>query len=73
MLKNIFFNKIEELMEINLNTITGVEKLTEIDSWDSYVVLEIITLFDSEFGKKLTIEDFEKISTYNDLYNLTLS
>jgi len=44
--------------------------LTDLPEWDSLAALGVIVMFDMEYGKTITGEDLQKLSTVGDLYKL---
>ena len=67
MKKNEFFNRLEEIMELDPNTIKGDQKTIEYPSWDSLAAVQYIALVDSEFNIVPAGEDIIKCETFNDL------
>ena len=44
---------LEEALAIQPNTLSGSEKLTEVEGWDSLSTMAFIAMADREFGKAL--------------------
>ena len=60
-------NKIEEMLEIDENTLTLDTELNSLDEWDSVAILSTIVMLDEEFGKKLLGEQIQKFHTVKDI------
>jgi len=63
-------NKIEEMLEIDENTLTPETELNSLDEWDSIAILSAIVMFDEEFGKTVKGTDLKACKTVSDLINL---
>ncbi len=63
-------NKIEEMLEIDENTLTPETELNSLDEWDSIAILSAIVMFDEEFGKTVKGTDLKACKTVADLINL---
>jgi acyl carrier protein len=46
-------------------------QLQDLPEWDSLAALGVIVMFDMEYGKSITGDQLEKISTIGDLFVLT--
>jgi len=57
--------EIDESIQLNENTV-----LTEIEEYDSLSTLGIIALIDEHFGKKLSGEDLQNITTVKSLMEM---
>lgn len=58
---------LEDMLELDINTLTPETVLTTIDEYDSMAKLSLIVLMDEEFGKKLTGEQIRKFNTVGDI------
>lgn len=63
----IFLDLLEEYLETEDTKLSANTVLNDLEEYDSLGVLSIISLIDEEFGKKITANDLEKISTVGDL------
>ena len=63
-------NKIEEMLEIDENTLTLETDLSLLDEWDSIAILSAIVMLDEEFGKTVKGVDLKACKTVADLVNL---
>ena len=45
--------------------------LKDYEEWDSLAQMALVTYFDKNFNKKLSMNDFEKLKTVADLIKLT--
>lgn len=63
-------NSLEELLDIEKDTLNEEIELKQVDQWDSMASISLIAMFDSDFGKILTPADvrgFTKIKDITDL------
>jgi acyl carrier protein len=51
--------------------LTPETQLQELPEWDSLAALGVIVMFDMEYGKSISGEQLQKISTIGDLFVLT--
>lgn len=58
---------LEELFELESNTLTPETILADIEEYDSMSKLSLIVMMDDEFGKKLTGEQILKFKTVGDI------
>ena len=70
MSKQKFLLLLDELFEEDPNTLTGEERLQDIEIWDSLTALGFIALVDEQFNTILSGNDIENCETVNDLVNL---
>lgn len=68
--KQQFLNALEDILELEQNTLSGQEVLLEIDQWDSLAFLSVIAMADEHFGIVIQGDKLEKINTVNDLVSL---
>lgn len=57
-------NCLEELLDIEKDTLNEETELDQISQWDSMAVIALIAMFDSTFGKAITpakVKEFKKI------------
>ncbi|VXB91152.1 Acyl carrier protein [Pseudomonas sp. 8AS] len=55
----------QEPVEVTMGSV-----LRELPEWDSLAALGVIVMFDMEYGKVITGDDLEKVTTVGDLYQL---
>ncbi|MGV3616332.1 MAG: acyl carrier protein [Fimbriimonas sp.] len=67
MTKAQFINEIEEILELDPGTLTGEEKLNELESWDSLAVLSFIAMADEKLGLTLSGSQIAKSETIDGL------
>ena len=63
-------NILEELLDIEKDTLQEDVELETVGEWDSIAVISTIAMFDSYFGKDLTsaeIKGFKKVKDITDL------
>ena len=61
--------KIKDLL-LRKDPINPNMKLSEIEEWDSLAIISVISLYDKNFSKVITIEKINKCETIRDLINL---
>lgn len=62
-------NLLEEMMELEENTLSGKENLEDIDEWDSMSKLYLVSWVKKNMKKTLSIEEIKQFSTVNDICN----
>jgi len=60
-------NLIEEVLELDTNTLTEETLLADVPEYDSMAKLTLIVLCDDEFNKKLTGEQIKAFKTVKDV------
>lgn len=60
---------LEEMMELEESTLSGKEKLEDIDEWDSMSKLYLVSWVKKNMKKTLSIEEIKQFSTVNDICN----
>ena len=58
---------LEDMLEVDSNTLTPETELDNVEEYDSMSKLSLIVLKDDEFGKKLTGEQILKFRTIGDI------
>lgn len=58
---------LEEMLELDANTLSLETELSTIEEYDSMAKLSLIVLFDEECGKKLTGEEIRTFVTVGDI------
>lgn len=58
---------LEDMLELDANTLTPETVLAEVDEYDSMAKLSLIVLMDEECGKKLTGEQIRAFKTVQDV------
>lgn len=58
---------IEEVLDVNTNSLTEFSILDEIEEYDSMAKLSLIVMCDDEFDKKLTGEQIREFKTIGDI------
>lgn len=64
------FEMIAEVFEENESSITVDRAIDTIDGWDSIGILTFMAELDSRFGVTVSTDEFEKLSTINDVLEL---
>jgi acyl carrier protein len=62
-------NQIEDVLDVEANSLNLDMELNSIDEFDSMAKLSLIVLCDDEFGKKLTAEQLNDFKTVGDIVN----
>lgn len=60
-------NLLEELLDIEKDTLSEDTELNNLSQWDSLAVIIVIAMFDSDFGKIITSEEVKGFVTVNDI------
>lgn len=60
-------NLLEELLDIEKDTLSEDTELVQISQWDSMAVIALIAMFDGDFGKILTPAEVKKFKTIKDI------
>lgn len=70
MKKAEFFEELKEALEIEDTLIDITTNLTELDAFDSLGIMSLVALIDEHFGKSLSQEDFQQITTVQSLMDI---
>lgn len=62
-------NQLEELLDIQKDTLNEEIVLDQISEWDSMAVIAIIAMFDDSFGKIITSEKVKGFRTVKEIIN----
>ncbi len=65
-----FIEKFADAVEVDTADLSKDTIFRELDEWSSLAGLSIISMFDEEYGKDLSIPDFRNAKTIEDLFNL---
>lgn len=65
-----FLLALDEMLELPAGTLTGVEELESLDSWDSLAVISFIALVDETMNTVVAGEKLAKAKTVDDLLAL---
>lgn len=68
--KGTLLRKIEEILEVGENFLTGEERLDDLEDWDSLAVMAFIAMVDKNFNTTLETDKISKCTTINDLFKL---
>ncbi|HEX9058774.1 MAG TPA: phosphopantetheine-binding protein [Clostridia bacterium] len=60
-------NILEELLDIEKDTLSEDTELEQIEEWDSIAVISLIAMFDSLFGKEIKPEKVKGFKTVKDI------
>ena len=60
---------LEEMMDLEEDTITLEMNLEDIEEWDSMSKLYLMAYVKKEFGQKLTVEEMRQFQTIEDICN----
>jgi len=70
MIQNDMLRKLDELLEFDPGTLTGDEKLSHLEGWDSLAVLGFMALVDETFEITVSPKAIESADTVHDLLAL---
>ena len=65
---NDFLIKLETVFEIERINIKMTDNFRNYESWDSIAMLTLMAMLQDEYNISISREEFEKITTINDLY-----
>ena len=71
-MKNKFLKAFKEALEID-RQIELSQNFKDYEEWNSLSRLSLIVMLDEEFGVQIENQDFEKISTVQDLFEVVES
>jgi len=60
-------NILEDLLDIEKDTLSEDTRLEDISEWDSIAVISTIAMFDNLFGKIITSEEIKDFKTVKDI------
>ena len=63
-------NILEELLDMEKDTMQEETALDEISEWDSIAVISTIAMFDSYFGKDITSAEVKGFKTIKDITDI---
>lgn len=67
--KAIFLNKLEDILEVEKNSLAGSEPLKDFEGWDSLAIIQLIAMLDSN---NITAPDADTINSFklvDDIFN----
>ena len=67
MKKKFNFKGLDKIFVEDLNTLSDKTQLKSLSNWDSLKQLELVSLLEKKYKKKLSIQEILKIKTINDL------
>ncbi len=70
MTRSEFLMHVNELLELPAGTLTGEEKLEDLEGWDSLSMMSFMTLVNDHLGVKLSPRQFVNCETVDDLLEL---
>lgn len=65
-----FLNELKETLEIDDDGLNEETNLKDLEEYDSLSVLSIIAMIDENFGKRISGQDFQSITTVGSLMEL---
>lgn len=60
-------NILEDLLDIEKDTLNEASELEQLGEWDSIAVISTIAMFDSIFGKEISPEEVKGFRTVKDI------
>lgn len=60
-------NILEDLLDIDRNSLSEDMEINEISEWDSIAVISTIAMFDNVWNKKITADDVKNFKTVKDI------
>lgn len=68
--KQEFLNALEEILELDADSLTEEQVLADLESWDSLAFLSVIAMADEEFDLVIQGSKLEEINSVGDLVSL---
>jgi len=65
-----FLILVDELLELPKGTLTGQERLEDLEGWDSLAMISFMALVDEHMGVKLSPRQFVNCERMSDLLDL---
>lgn len=65
-----FLRELDEMLELDAGTLTGAEKLVDLEGWDSLAVISFIALVDEKLGIVVEGEKLARAKTVADLLDI---
>ena len=62
--------KIEEILDVEENTMSEETELASLEEWDSVAKLSLTIMLEEDYGKKLTSEDLKNLKTVKMILDL---
>lgn len=62
-----FLRRLEDILEMDQNSLAGSERLAELEAWDSLAHLSFIAFADDELGKTVTAVQLRSAATAREL------
>ena len=62
--------KIEEILDVEENTISEETELASLEEWDSVAKLSLTIMLEEDYGKKMTSEDLKNHKTVKMILDL---
>jgi len=66
--KQEFMGLLEEILEMEDQTITATDKFRDYEAWDSLAVLSVMAMINEEFDIIIHRKVFDKLQTVEDLF-----
>lgn len=63
-------NLLEELLDIEKDTLNEDMRLDQISQWDSMAIITLIAMFDETFGKVITPREVKGLKIIKDIIDL---
>ena len=70
MKKKDFLNLLEEILEVDENTLTGEEELESLDNWNSLSMISLIAMVDENFDVTLEPTKIAESTTIQDIVDM---
>lgn len=67
-----FLKQLDSLLELDEGTLTGAEKLVDLEAWSSLSVIGFMALVNDEFGAVVSPRKIAECTTVSDLVKLAL-
>lgn len=67
---NSFLRQMEQILEMDPNSLNGLENLKDLEAWDSLAVLGLQAWVDATFGKSLDVPALTSAVTLEDVWRI---
>ncbi len=70
MTRTEILQQVDEILDLPKGTLSGPEKLDDLDNWDSVAMVSFIALADEQKSMRLNVKQFVDCETVDDLLKL---
>lgn len=63
---------LEEVLDVDCDSIDETTVLADLEEWDSVAILSLIIMFEEKFDKKVSAQDAKAYNTVNDILEMMI-